>query len=271
MQKRKKLVKWWLLAGLLILWFIGVIGVGMSVYSHPPPVGGASRSTATTAEVVASVFTVLGGLSVILTLYFNIWQSIETHERQTIENTFSLIQSWDDPALLDARRFTRELGDRQAQITSEQLVKEVKENSDLRQSVILLFNFIENVAYSMRTARVDAVAVRRSLGPALIGIYQRFLPWIADVNTRTPNYSRDMEEYIDLLRTPRERPNNRLEPTTSSVRSCLAPASGSGSGGALCSKLDALVFQQDSLLRKGNKQVRPSCLRTYPVLSITLS
>jgi hypothetical protein len=205
MNQRKKMLKWWLLAGLLTLWVIGVIGVGMSVYSNPPPTtGSASRSTATTAEVVASAFTVLGGLSVILTLYFNIWQSIETHERQVIENTFSLIQSWDNPALLEARRFTRELGDRQAQLTPEQLVKEINGNSELRQSVIHVFNFIENMAYSMRTGRVDAVAIRRSLAPALTAIYQRCLPWINDMNTRLTNYSKDLEEHVDLLRPPRE-------------------------------------------------------------------
>ena len=204
MPNRKTQLKWWLLSGLIILWLIGVIGVGMSVYSNPPPAAGvASRSTATTAEVVASMFVVLGGLSVILTLYFNIWQSIETNERQTIENTYTLIHSWDNPALLEARKFTRQLGDRHAQLAPEQLVKEIKDNPDLRQSIILVFNFIEEVAYSMRTGRVDAAAVRRSLGPALISIHQRFLPWIADTNTRSPNYSRDMEEYIDLLRTPR--------------------------------------------------------------------
>lgn len=203
MKKTNKL-KWWLLAGLLIIWLVGVIGVGMQVYYNPTPgVGGAARANATTAEVVSSVFTVLGGLSVVLTLYFNIWQSIETNERQVIEHTFRLIVSWDDPALLAARKFTRELGDRQGQLAPDQLVAEVNKNQDLRQSVIQVFNFIEQVGISIRTGRVDAAMVRRSMGAILTAIYQRFLPWITDMNSKIPGYAKDLEETIDLLRPPR--------------------------------------------------------------------
>jgi uncharacterized protein DUF4760 len=176
----------------------------MQVYYNPPPATvGVTRTTASTAEVVSSTFAVLGGLAVILTLYFNIWQSIETNDRQTVENTFALLRSWDDSALLVARRFTRELGDRQSQLAPDQLVKEINSNTDLRQSVVLVLNFVEHVAYSMRTGRVDVAAVRRALGSILINIHQRLLPWINDMNTRSPGYSKDLEDHIDLLRPPR--------------------------------------------------------------------
>jgi Domain of unknown function (DUF4760) len=205
MRKNSKL-KWGLLAGLLLIWLVGVIGVGMSVYYNPAPgAGGTARAKATTAEVVSSVFTVLGGLSVILTLYFNIWQSIETNERQIIENTFHLLRSWDDPALLTARKFTRELGDRQNQLSPEQLIAEVNKNPDLRQSVVQVFNFIEHVGFSIRTGRVDAPMVRHAISGILTAFWQRLLPWVEHRDKQLANFKKDLEDHIDLLREPRKR------------------------------------------------------------------
>lgn len=203
-MKRNAKLKWGLLAGLLIVWLIGAIGVGMSVYHSPAPsTGGTPRPSATTAEVVSSVFTVLGGLSVILTLYFNIWQSIESNERQTIENTFQLLRSWDDPALLAARKFTRELADRQSQLSPEQLIAEVNRNQDLRQSVVQVFNFIEHVGFSVRTGRVDAAMVRHAISGILTAFYQRLLPWVEYRDKQLKDFKKDLEDHIELLREPR--------------------------------------------------------------------
>jgi hypothetical protein len=203
MFKQRKL-KWWILWGVLMLWLIGAIGVGIQVYSHPPPLAGATRSTASIAEVVSSVFAVLGGLSVILMLYFNIWTLMETRESQIVENTFDLIKSWDDPALLAARKLTRELGDRSRKLSPEQLVEEINSNPELRQSVVHVFNFVEWLGYSFRTERVDRAAVSRSLGPTLTAIHQRLLPWIEDMDKRLVFYRKDLEDNINLLR-PQER------------------------------------------------------------------
>lgn len=200
-MKRNLKLKWGLLVCLLALWLVGLIGVGMTVYNHTR-IEGENKATAPVAQVVSSVFTVLGGLSVILTLYFSIWQSIEANDAKVLDNTFSLIRSWDDPALLTARKYTRELADKQNQLSPEQIIAQVNENAELRQSVIQVFNYIEIVGYSINAGRVDRKAICRMMGNALIRIYERFLPWIKDMNRVDPNYEAVLKKCVESLRDP---------------------------------------------------------------------
>ena len=171
----------------------------MTVYGNPPPASsGATRLHASPAEVTAAVFQVVGSLSLVLTLYFHIWTSIEARQQAIVENTFTLLRSWDDSALLAARRFTRELGDRHAQLTPEQIVAEIKDTNkpELRESV----NFIEYIAFSIRNGRVNPVLVRRALSTTLTRIHTRFHAWIAECDRESPGYARDVQEHIDTLR-----------------------------------------------------------------------
>jgi quinol monooxygenase YgiN len=78
----------------------------------------------------------------------NVWRSLETarlqqegFRRQKVENTFRLIEKWDDKALLEARSYSRAFKDREKQLSPEQLLSEIKEKPQLRQSVVLIFNY----------------------------------------------------------------------------------------------------------------------------------
>ncbi len=134
-------LKWAIFVFVVILYIVGMVGVGWHTYTVTDP-----TKAAPSVETVKIAFIMLGGLGIILPTYLNIWQSFETARlleddarRKIIENTFSLLEKWDDKALFDARKFTRELKDQKNQLSPDQIRDRITTSPELRQSAILLF------------------------------------------------------------------------------------------------------------------------------------
>jgi len=148
----------------------------------------------------------LGGLGVILPTYLNVWQSLETAEllkdqvkRNRVENTFSLIQEWDDASLFAARKFTREMKEQHSSLSPDQLKDKINRTPELKQSIILVFNYFDSVRVSIENDRVEATVIGRSLGGVFHDIYDRFKPWIRD---QEKEYQDDLEKLSKLLPQP---------------------------------------------------------------------
>ena len=116
-------LKWTLLGVFVVLYLIGVAGVGWHTFDATD-----SAKASPIVEVIKIVFIMLGGLGVILPTYLNVWQSLETAElledqvqRNKIENTVKLIEQWDDKSLLEARNFTRVLNEQQSILSPVEL------------------------------------------------------------------------------------------------------------------------------------------------------
>jgi hypothetical protein len=189
-------LKWVLLSFVIIFYLFGIVGVGWHTYSITDP-----AKNAPSVETIKIVFIMLGGLGIIMPTYLNIWQSYETARmledntrRNKIENTFSLLEKWDDKALFDARRFTRELKDQKFQLSPDQIRDRIMNVPDLRQSVILLFNYFDLVRISIIHDRIDSKIVKQSLGPVALDICKRFEPWV-----ETQPDKDDVAELVKLL------------------------------------------------------------------------
>jgi len=190
-------LKWGLLVVVVILYVLGIVGVGWHTYSVTDP-----TKSVPSIETIKIVFIMLGGIGIILPIYLNIWQSLETsrileddarHNR--IEHTFSLLEKWDDKSLFDARKFTRELKDQKNQLSPDQILDRIKTIPELRQSVIRLFNYFELVRISIEYGRVDPKIVKESLGRVALDICRRFEPWLED----QPSTRADVEKFMKLL------------------------------------------------------------------------
>lgn len=153
-------------------------------------------------EAIKVVFIMLGGLGVILPTYLNVWQSLETAEllkdqaqRSKIENTFKLIEKWDDKSLFDARNFTRELKEQHSKLSPDQLKSKINQTPELKQSVILVFNYFEMVRVSLKHDRVEASVIGGSLG-GFHDLYDRLRPWVRE---QEKVYEQDLEDLSKLL------------------------------------------------------------------------
>ncbi|MFH2140547.1 MAG: DUF4760 domain-containing protein [Pseudomonadota bacterium] len=189
-------LKWTLLAAFVCLYLIGVVGVGWHTFGATDP-----TKAVPSVETIKVVFIMLGGLGIIFPTYLNIWQSLETARllednarRNKIENTFNLLEKWDDKSLFDARKFTRELKDQKNQLSPDQIRDRIAASPDLRQSVILLFNYFELVRISLDHDRIDPGVVRQSLGPTALDICKRFEPWLD-----TQPDKADVDKFVKLL------------------------------------------------------------------------
>ena len=125
--------KWVIFGFIIVLYLLGIIGLVWHTFGSTN-----SSETSSFIEIAKLTFIALGGLGVILPTYLNVWQSLETAEllqdqvrRSKIENTFQLLQKWDDKTLFEARAFTRQQKKLINSLSADDLKKEISSNEDL--------------------------------------------------------------------------------------------------------------------------------------------
>lgn len=166
--------KWKIFLWINFLWLLGSLALGYIAYSSHPPEGSTQ-----TIEAVKIIFLSLGALGVVLPTYISAFNAIESRSTAVLENTFRLIEKWDDPLMFEARKFTRELKARKSSLSDDQLVTEIEGNAELKQSIILVLNYFDQIRISEETGRVNVALFNRSLGPVMQDYHHRFRPYVA--------------------------------------------------------------------------------------------
>ena len=182
-------LKWTLLIVITIFWVLGGIGLILQIYPTLP-------EETKVIEIMKSAFLVLGGLGVVLPTYLNIWQSLESSQVleekiqfDRMENSFRILENWDDPSLLEARRFTRRIKDTRTSLSDNQLIEEIDKNETLKESVIMVFNYWEGVRISIWGNRVNVPILFDSIGEIYLDMFERFKPWIRQDELRLRHFS----------------------------------------------------------------------------------
>lgn len=170
--------KWIIFIAIMVLWLFGGIGLIMSLASE-------LTEDQKIIEITKIAFLLLGGLGVILPTYLNIWQSLESSELiqakldfDKMENTFRILEKWDDPSLLEARKFTRRIKEKKDSISNKELLKEIQANETLKQSVIMVFNYWEGIRVSIEGNRINEAVLQDSISGIFNDMYERFKPWM---------------------------------------------------------------------------------------------
>lgn len=184
--------KWNIFIWINVLWIFGTIALGYIAFTSEPPTGSTKL-----IEVAKIVFLSLGGLGVILPTYISAFNAIEARSTQVLENTFRLIEKWDDPLMFAARKFTRELKTEKSKLSDDQLIERIEGDVELKQSIILLLNYFDQIRVSEKTGRINATLFNQSLGPVMQDYYQRFRPYVAKQGDK---YLADWEEVYQLSR-----------------------------------------------------------------------
>jgi hypothetical protein len=191
-QDKFSVNKWKIFIGITILWLLGTIALAFISYLPDPPTGSTKI-----IESAKMVFLSLGALGVILPTYISSINAIDERNTAILENTFKLVEKWDDPQMFTARRYTRELKKRKPTLSDEQLVKEIEADTDLKQSIILVINYFDQIRFSEKTGRIDCALFNKSLGYVMLDYHSRFRPW---VETHGEDYLRDWDELRDLAK-----------------------------------------------------------------------
>lgn len=184
--------KWQLFWAITIFCLLGTAGLGYIAYTSTPP-----SNSSTFIEVVKTLFLCLGGLGVILPLYINATNAIESRASKKIENTYNLLAKWDDPHLFEARKYTRDIKKRRTSISDDELISQIKDNEILEQSVILVANYFEHVRFSILNNRVDANIFKNSLGPVVLDILKRFMPYFKSISQQHADDFVSLEKLLD--------------------------------------------------------------------------
>ncbi|VEF10872.1 Uncharacterised protein [Pseudomonas fluorescens] len=193
----------WLAAGILvtILCGIGAVWLGTSEANR-------------LAKVVEVSAAMLAASGVILSTYLSVKQSKEMLRRleeerlradairdqqkslDRQEETFRLIEKWDDPHFLEARKFSRQLGKELANLTPQALVARVNDDTALRSSVGLMLNYFDFIRLSIKHDRVDVNLIKLQLAPIALATLDRFGAWI---NTQDLVWRNDVAEFRKLV------------------------------------------------------------------------
>lgn len=184
--------KWKLFFWINLLWIIGTIGLGIMTFQTPAPQGSSE-----VIETVKIMFLSLGGLGVVIPTYLSVFHSIETKQNDKNENTFQLIQRWDDPLLFEARQFTRQLKAKKSSLSDDDLIKSINENEKLKQSVILVINYFDNIRVSIIAERINVPLMREGMGEISKDMYHRLLPYVASCGEIHKRHWEDLNKLMN--------------------------------------------------------------------------
>lgn len=179
--------KWKMFWAFMVLYACGIFGFAWHTYGASKLIQVTQPTVVPTLEALKMVFVMLGGLGVIAATYFNVINAVEAskvaEERLRFdinENTYKLIQDWDAPALLEARRYSRELKAKQRDLSTNDLIKEIEANPKLKESLVLLLNYFEQMRISVNTQRIDSKLLADSMNLIFCDILERYKPYIAE-------------------------------------------------------------------------------------------
>lgn len=166
------------------------------------------------SKIVEVLAAMLAASGVILSTYLNVKQSrdmlsnlasekqraeqllADNKEHAKQEETFRLIEKWDDPHFLEARTFSRELGKLARGMTPDDLIAAVDNDPSLRSSVGLMLNFFDYIRLSIKHQRIDEGLIKAQLSEVALATLDRFAPWIANLK---PVYQQDFKEFRKLM------------------------------------------------------------------------
>lgn len=186
--KNKKMKhKWKLFWSLIALYALGIAGFTWHTYTASVQLQAIQPTVMPTIEAIKIAFIMLGGLGVMVATFFSVYNSLETARTvdariqfDRIENTYDLIKAWDAAALLEARKWSRELKAKHKDLSSNQLIAEIEGNANLKQSVILLLNYFDQLRVSVVHGRAVPSILSESLYSTFVDIFDRFKPYIAE-------------------------------------------------------------------------------------------
>jgi len=181
--------KWFWLSLIVLSWILGGSVLVLKAYDCAQP-------DSKTLEAIKTAFLVLGGMGVVLPTYWNIWQTVENGKYigdkirfDMGENSYRLIEKFDDPSIGAARLLCRAIHDEKLNYSPAALVKKINDEKNLKDSVMHIFNYWENIRVSIKKGRVDEPMLRDSLAEAFNQHYDTFKPW---VDTRSQKYQEDL-------------------------------------------------------------------------------
>ncbi|QFY77840.1 hypothetical protein DUD43_09165 [Alcaligenes faecalis] len=152
------------------------------------------------AEIGAATLAAAG---VILATYISYKQSknrlagaAEEKARNKLEETFRLIEKWDDPHFLSPRKLSVALGRERSKLSPQELIDKVEDDLDLRSSISLMLNYFDFIRLSIKYERINSEIIKQQLGPVILLTLDRFDAWI---KTRDKMYLDDIDELRKLM------------------------------------------------------------------------
>lgn len=189
----KKDLAFWL----LIVAIVVMIGAGqVSVWFNQTE----GQRLVKMVEVGAAMLAAAG---VMLATYISYRQSkdalsrtADERERDKLEETFRLIEKWDDPHFLSARKLSVALGKEFRTLSPEDVISKVENDSELRSSISLMLNYFDFIRLSIKHGRLDLEIIKAQLGPVALTTLDRFDAWI---KTLASVYQKDIAEFRKIM------------------------------------------------------------------------
>ena len=158
-----------------------------------------------TTKIFRSLVVYITGYGVFFTIYatasqFSLSKNDKEKDRlfKMKEEAFKLILRWDDPAILNARNYSREIKDTHQTISPEKLISDIKDNTSRAASVSVLFNYAEHI----KVAAENGIADKEILGNvcyALKDILERFKPYSDDLAKGSELMKKDNDKTMAVL------------------------------------------------------------------------
>ena len=125
-------------------------------------------------------------------------QNVEV-QRQNVDylkkdNALRLLERWDHPVLLEARRYIRVFAEKRASLSDEELIRQIEEDlgkGGFTESLVNVFNFWKSVQWAIAFERTDEEILKKAFRAVYIYMYDQFEVWL---DAQVPGYKEDLEK-----------------------------------------------------------------------------
>lgn len=134
-------------------------------------------------DTVKMAILMIGGLGIVVSIVYQAESMVHSTNQLSakiafdkVENSFDLMKHWDNPSLLDARKYTRKI--KKKDISEFDLIAHIEGSSNLEHSLVMTFNFWEQVYLSIQENRVNNKLLKKAFGQIYCDMYGRFKAWV---------------------------------------------------------------------------------------------
>lgn len=165
----KFLLKYWKVC--FLVWLLIAIAIGCLVWNI------SEEPSDKIKNVIASI-SAFAVSSALLLNAVSIFQQSEMSFQQgqikKFDETFVLISKWDDEHFLKARDYTRKQQDIHKDVGTQQILKEINNNEDLKRSIVMMTNYFELIETSIQNDRIYENIIMEHFAHLLKDIIDRY-------------------------------------------------------------------------------------------------
>ena len=150
---------WLVIFSITFLWIISAIGL----YAY--------------SKDVQTLFLSINCFAVVIATTINLISTLQNQHTRKVDKTYKFAKMWDATLMTEARTYTRQILDQSKKKTDEDILADLRNDTELRKSVVSVFNFFQTMYMSIQSRSVNEDVLKRGFSSPYIRFFNTFRVW----------------------------------------------------------------------------------------------